>query len=343
VRSERLLRIMLMLQAYESLTAAELARQLQVSARTIQRDLDSLSLAGVPVYASRGRGGGWTLARDYRTRLNGLTPTEAMSVFVGTTAHVLADLGLDATAGSAFAKLLAALPANARQDAEYARARVLVDHSGWQGAGEASPHLAVLRQALWEERQVQVCYGRRPVRLAPLGLVAKGTTWYLVAARDDGQIRTYRVPKITSAVLTEQTLERPQDFDLAAHWASACDQFFATRPEYPVRLRVRTAEVHRLSWAPSTTVTAVAEGADGWSDVTMTFESAFESATFLLGMAGDAVAVAPDELRERIRTAAERLARLHAGRGQLGLAPPAAATSRTSPSLTQAPAPSGRQ
>jgi predicted DNA-binding transcriptional regulator YafY len=313
VRAERLLRILLLLQGYESLTAGELARRLEVSARTIQRDLDSLSLAGVPVYASRGRGGGWTLARDYRTRLNGLTPAEAMTVFVGTTAHVLADLGLDAAADGAFAKLLSALPANARQDADYARARVLVDHAGWQGAGAASPHLAVLRRALWEERRVHVCYGGRPVRLAPLGLVAKGTTWYLVAARDDGEIRTYRLTKITSAVAAEQTFERPRGFDLAAHWASACDRFFATRPVYPVLLRVRTPAVHRLSWAPGTTITKVAERADGWSDATMTFENAFEAATFLLGMAGDAVVVAPDELRDRIRTAADRLALLHTG------------------------------
>lgn len=313
MRAERLLQILLLLQAHESLTAGELGRRLTVSARTIQRDLDSLSLAGVPVYASRGRGGGWTLARDYQTRLNGLTPAEAMTVFVGTTAHVLADLGLDTAAGSAFAKLLCALPANARKSAEYARARVLVDHAGWQGAGGASPHLAVIRRALWEERRVEVCYDGRPVLLAPLGLVAKGSTWYLVAAREDSEIRTYRVPKITSAVPAEQTFERPPGFDLATHWASACERFFATRPAYPVRLRVQAPAVHRLSWAPGTTITEVAEPADGWSDVTMTFENAFEAATHLLGMAGDAVVVAPDELRDRIRTAADRLARLHAG------------------------------
>jgi predicted DNA-binding transcriptional regulator YafY len=235
VRAERLLRIMLLLQAYECLTAGELARRLEVSARTIQRDLDSLSLAGVPVY-----------------------------------------------------------------------------HADWHGAGQASPHLAVIRQALWEERRVQVRYSGRAVRLAPLGLVAKGSTWYLVAARDDGEIRTYRVPKITSAVPAEQTFERPPGFDLAAHWASACDRFFATRPVYPVRLRVQTPAVHRLSRVPGTAITEVAERVCGWSDVTMTFENAFEATTFLLGMAGDAVVVAPDELRDRIRTAADRLAQLHA-------------------------------
>jgi predicted DNA-binding transcriptional regulator YafY len=283
-----------------------------VSARTIQRDLVSLSLAGVPIYANRGHGGGWTLARDYRTRLNGLTPAEAMTLFVGTTAHVLADLGLDAAAGSAFAKMLSALPANARRDAEYARARVLVDHAGWQGAGEASPHLDVIRQALWEERRIQVSYGGRPVRLGPLGLVAKGSTWYLVAARDDGEIRTYRVPKITSAVPAEQAFERPRGFDLAAHWARACERFFATRPVYPVRLRVRTPAVGRLAWAPSATITETTERPDGWSLVAMSFENASEAATFLLGMAGDAVVIAPDELRRRIRTAADNLSRLHA-------------------------------
>jgi predicted DNA-binding transcriptional regulator YafY len=313
MRAERLLRILLLLQAYGSFTASELARRLGVSVRTIQRDLGSLSVAGVPVYADRGRGGGWTLARDYRTRLNGLTPAEAMTVFVGTTAHVLADLGLDGVTDTALAKLLSALPAHARRDAEYARARVLVDHAGWQGAGEASPWLAIIRQALWEERRIQLGYGEgRTMRVAPLGLVAKGSTWYLVAARDDDEIRTYRVPKITSAVLTGQSFQRPPGFDLTAYWAGACKRFFATRPVYPVRLRVHTAAVHRLSWAPGTTITEINERADGHSDVAMTFENAFEATTVLLGMAGDAEVVAPAELRDRMRTAAGRLARLHA-------------------------------
>lgn len=313
MRAERLLRILLLLQAHGSFTAGELARRLGVSVRTIQRDLGSLSVAGVPVYANQGRGGGWMLAADYRTRLNGLTPAEAMTVFVGTTAHVLADLGLDGVTDAALTKLLSALPAHARRDAEYARARVLVDHAGWQGPGEATPWLAIIRQALWEERRIQLAYGdRHAARVAPLGLVAKGSTWYLVAARDDDEIRTYRVPKITSAVLTGQSFQRPPGFDLTAYWAEACTRFFATRPVYPVRLRVQAAAVRRLSWAPGTTITGINERADGHSDVAMTFENAFEALTVLLGMAGDAEVVAPGELRDRMRTAAGRLARLHA-------------------------------
>jgi predicted DNA-binding transcriptional regulator YafY len=334
VRAERLLRILLLLQVHGQLTARELASRLETSTRTIQRDLDVLSLAGIPVYSTRGRAGGWTLAPDYRTRLTGLTPTEAMTVFVGSTAHVLADLGLSAASESARTKLLSALPSHARRDAEYARARVLVDHEGWAGVGEqAAPWLVVVRQGLWEERQVRLRYGSSPtdVLVSPLGLVAKGRTWYLVAARDDGEIRTYRLQRVTHATLTEQTFTRPADFDLAAHWADACAEFMANRPVYPTELRVRSEAVHRLSWAPSTTISTIRPEEDvhaqseasrsrsgsgaSWSLVDMTFENAFEARTFLLGMAGDAEVLAPHDLRADMRRAAERLADLHTDDG----------------------------
>ncbi|MGH3489257.1 MAG: helix-turn-helix transcriptional regulator [Actinopolymorphaceae bacterium] len=318
MRAERLLRILLLLQVHGQMTARELAGRLDTSTRTIQRDLDTLSLAGIPVYATRGRAGGWTLAPDYRTRLTGLTPAEAMTVFVGTTAHVLADLGLADASASAHTKLLSALPSHARRDAEYAQARVLVDHEGWSGIGEAAePWLVVVRQGLWEERRIRLTYGSSGTDflVSPLGLVAKGRTWYLVAARDDGEIRTYRMQRVGAAVLTEETFTRPADFDLASHWADACAEFFANRPVFPVQLRVRTDALSRLSWAPSTTVGATTDDPDGWSQVEMTFENPFEARMFLLGMAGDAEVIAPPELRSEMRLAAERLVDVHADDG----------------------------
>jgi predicted DNA-binding transcriptional regulator YafY len=314
MRAERLLRILLLLQVHGQLTARELAQRLETSTRTVQRDLDSLSLAGIPVYATRGRAGGWTLAPDYRTRLTGLTPAEAMTVFVGTTAHVLADLGLTDASASAHTKLLSALPSHARRDAEFAQARVLVDHQGWAGVGEvAGPWLVVVRQGLWEDRRVEITYGSsgREFRVSPLGLVAKGRTWYLVAARADGQIRTYRMQRVTRAALTDEAFTRPAGFDLATHWADACAEFMANRPVYPTELRVRTEALHRLSWAPSTTIGETREEDDGWSRVPMTFENAFEARTFLLGMAGDAEVLTPEELRSAIGQAAARMAVLH--------------------------------
>src|SRR5262245_9568659 len=131
MRAERLLRLLLYLQTRGQSTVDRLAQHLDVSPRTVQRDLDALSLAGVPVYSIRGRGGGWSLLPDYRSRLTGLTPSEVMSVFVGATAHVLADLGIDASSDQAMTKLIAALPEGTRRDAEFARQRLLIDHAGW--------------------------------------------------------------------------------------------------------------------------------------------------------------------------------------------------------------------
>jgi predicted DNA-binding transcriptional regulator YafY len=312
MRVERLLRILLLLQGREQMPVRAIAERLGVSARTVQRDLDALSLAGVPVYSTRGRGGGWSLLPDYRTRLTGLTPAEAMTVFVGTTAHVLADLGLDVAADSALAKLIASLPPSARRDAEYARRRVLVDHEGWDGPGEASPWLAVCRQGLWEERLVLVRYGsgKAELSLAPYGLVAKGRTWYLVARRPDGAVRTYRVPRISQATLTNEPFERPADFDLAAHWAESVRLFAASHPTYPTRLRVRREALNRLAWAPSASFTVTSEDEDV-AEIAMVFENPFEARTFLLGLAGDAEVLEPPALREDLRAAAARIADVH--------------------------------
>src|SRR5438132_1689625 len=203
MRAERLLRLLLHLQTRGQSTVAQLAQALDVSPRTIQRDLDALSLAGVPVYSIRGRGGGWTLLPDYHSRLTGLTPSEVMSVFVGATAHVLADLGLDASSELAVTKLIASLPESTRREAEYARQRLLIDHAGWDDRREVPRWLDLCRQAVWEERRLSITYGdtvasstdqrRGPFDVAPLGLVAKARTWYLVAARTDGRLRTYRL------------------------------------------------------------------------------------------------------------------------------------------------------
>jgi predicted DNA-binding transcriptional regulator YafY len=234
VRAERLLRLLLRLQTRGQSTVKELAQYLDVSPRTVQRDLDALSLAGVPVYSVRGRLGGWALLPDYRTRLTGLAPAEVMSVFVGATAHVLADLGMDASSDQAMTKLIAALPEAARRDAEYARQRLLIDHAGWDDRREAPRWLDVCREAIWAERRIRITY-RDPdeaFEVEPLGLVAKSRTWYLIAGRLDGALRTYRLSRVTSAVSTDQPFARPAGFDLAAYWAEAQEQFRATRPSY---------------------------------------------------------------------------------------------------------------
>jgi uncharacterized HhH-GPD family protein len=314
VRAERLLTILHLLQAHTQLTARDLARRLEVSTRTVQRDLDALSLAGVPVYASRGRAGGWTLAPGYRTSLTGLTPAEAMTVFVGRSAQALADLGLDTAARSAAVKLLSALPVSARRDAEFARERILLDHSRWERPAGPRPSLAIVQQALFRDEYVRLGYGSRPeLTVAPLGLVAKASTWYLLARREDGELRTYRMSRVRFAALTGRHFERPPDFDLAVDWRRAGERFLAGMPSYPVRLRVRTTAVYRLSWAPSAPVTEVMDGDDGWSTVAMTFENVDEARLHLLTMAGDVRVDGPAELRDALTAAARSILAVHDG------------------------------
>src|SRR5215207_7455103 len=193
MRADRLVSIMLLLQVYRRLTAGELARRLEVSERTIHRDMEALSAAGVPVVAERGSGGGWALAGGYRTNLTGLNAAEVQTLFSGLPARLLADLKLDRDSDAAHVKLLAALPPSSRADAEYARRRVHVDVAGWGAAEEAVPHLHTVQEAVWRGRKLFFTYGddcggaAAERAVDPLGLVAKGGVWYLVARAGEGE------------------------------------------------------------------------------------------------------------------------------------------------------------
>jgi predicted DNA-binding transcriptional regulator YafY len=260
------------------------------------------------VYSVRGRLGGWALLPDYRTRLTGLAPAEVMSVFVGATAHVLADLGMDASSDQAMTKLIAALPEAARRDAEYARQRLLIDHAGWDDRREAPRWLDVCREAIWAERRIRITY-RDPdeaFEVEPLGLVAKSRTWYLIAGRLDGALRTYRLSRVTSAVSTDQPFARPAGFDLAAYWAEAQEQFRATRPSYRIVLRVRDRAVLRFRpTAPPLPDT------DGWFIVHTDLENPHEACAAVLAQAGDAKVLAPPELARLVEHAANEILTSH--------------------------------
>jgi predicted DNA-binding transcriptional regulator YafY len=227
VRASRLLTILLTLSVRGRVSAAELADELEVSLRTIYRDVDALSAAGVPVYATRGRGGGFQLLDGYRTRLTGMTADEADALFLAGLPGAAADLGLGSVLAATQVKLLAALPPELRERAARIRDRFYLDAPGWLRENDAPPHLAVIAEAVWSQRQVDVRYERAnrqlgERRLEPLGLVLKAGTWYVVAASRPGDgrgPRTYRVSRVHAAAIREDTFERPAGFDLEAFWA----------------------------------------------------------------------------------------------------------------------------
>jgi predicted DNA-binding transcriptional regulator YafY len=222
MRADRLLSIMLLLQTRERMTAQELAHELEVSERTIYRDMIALSTAGVPVYGTSGPEGGFSLVESYRTSLTGLTEGEVRALFMLSIPTPLRDLGLTQELKAAMRKLAAALPSSSRGAEERVRQRIFLDSAWWHQEEENVPHLQTLYQALWQDRQIGLKYRPHPqaeVELVvdPYGLVAKAGAWYLVSHRNL-QIHVHRVAGLSEVNVLETNFNRPEDFDLQAFW-----------------------------------------------------------------------------------------------------------------------------
>jgi predicted DNA-binding transcriptional regulator YafY len=326
MRADRLLSIMLLLQIYQRLTAGELARRLEVSERTIHRDMEALSTAGVPVTALRGAGGGWALVDGYRTNLTGLNAAEGQTLFSGLPERLLADLKLDRDSDAAHVKLLAALPEASRADAEYARRRVHVDVAGWGGAAdEQVPHLHTVQEAVWRGRKLFFTYGGDCGAAAgrvvdPLGLVAKGGVWYLVARASDGEVRSYRVSRVSGARVSEEPCERPEGFDLAAFWAGSVERFKAHAPSFRATFRAHKSVLHLMPYAGRfSRVESLGEAdAEGWATVRMRFQFEEDAAGLALGFGTKVEVIEPEGLREKILKMAEEVVAFYKGRGAHG-------------------------
>ncbi|MGH9901925.1 MAG: helix-turn-helix transcriptional regulator [Pyrinomonadaceae bacterium] len=320
MRADRLVSIMLLLQVHRRMTAHQLARRLEVSERTIHRDMEALSTAGVPVAAERGAGGGWMLVEGYRTNLTGLNEAEIRSLFMSKSPRLLADLGLDKAAEAALIKLFAALPVMSRLDAEYARRRIYVDTTGWNHATEAVPFLHTLQQAVWQARRLRFVYGRGgdcPVeRLAdPLGLVAKGGAWYLVAAVD-GETRSYRVSRVQEAEILDEPCARPAGFDLAAFWEESAARFRANLPRYTAVVRAAPEIFGRMPFAGRFARVGEAEGpdAEGWMKVTVRFDVEEMACEYALSFGPRMEVLEPPSLREKVVKMAASVVAFYAGK-----------------------------
>lgn len=320
MRADRLVSIMLLLQIYRRLTAGELARRLEVSERTIHRDMEALSTAGVPVVAERGAGGGWTLAGGYRTNLTGLNGAEVQTLFAGVPARLLADLNLDKASDAARVKLLAALPEGARAGAEYARQRIHVDVSGWGGGQEAVPHLHTIQEAVWQGRRLYFTYAREGAAEAgerlvdPLGLVAKGGVWYLVA-QAGGEVRSYRVSRVASARLAEGACERPDGFDLAAYWGASVARFKSHTPSFRATFRAHRSVLHLMHYAGRfSRVEHLGEpDAEGWAEVRMRFQFEEDACGLALGFGTRLEVIEPPHLRDKVLQTAREVVAFYEG------------------------------
>jgi len=301
MRSERLLGIVAALQRRGRVTAPELAEYFEVSVKTIQRDMEALSRAGVPVFASRGAGGGWELLADYRSSLTGLTSAEALAIVVGRPQSLLADLGVADAGEMAIDKLLGTLGPEDRQRATRARERLLVDPELWSFAGEDEPFLPELYQAVSDDLLVLARYGdaKASREIGPLGLVLKRDAWYLVGSHA-GHCRTYRVGRVRELHVTSRRFERPHGFDLARYWAANTTDYTESLPSYRVELRLRAEALQRLPGVPVKARTVGTPGANGWAKVELEFLDPEGAAAGIRLLGGEVKIVAPADLRHRV-------------------------------------------
>jgi predicted DNA-binding transcriptional regulator YafY len=333
VRASRLLSLLLLLQNRGQMTGPALAAELEVSVRTVYRDVESLSAAGVPVYADRGPTGGYRLLDGYRTRLTGLTSDEAESLFLAGMPGPAAELGLGGALAAAQLKLTAALPAELRSRVGRVSERFHLDAPGWFRDAEDTPFLADIASALWRDRRIAVRYrrwGNETVEreLDPLGLVLKAGVWYLVARRADPATptpdksvdapRTYRVSRVLALRVGQERAARPSEFDLAEFWGTRSEHLRAAlwREEATVRLSPRGRALVPLVCG-SVEARAVADSAGapdehGWIEATLPIESAQHAESMLLRLGAEAEVLAPAELRARLATTARALAARYA-------------------------------
>jgi predicted DNA-binding transcriptional regulator YafY len=309
MRASRLVTLLLLLQTRGRMTAGQLAAELEVSERTIHRDVDALSEAGVPIYAERGPHGGVQLVEGYRTRLTGMTADEAEALFLSGLPGPAAELGLGTVVTAARLKVLASLPSELRVRASRLVERFYLDAAGWFQESDPVPHLAAVAEAVWEGRRLWIEYERGDSRverlLEPLGLVLKGGIWYVVAAVEDG-IRTYRLSRVVAARPLEETFDRPPGFDLASHWTESIAAYEREIPRIDVTVRVDPDHLDVLGDLVGHHVVATAErlsvpDADGWTRLRVRVDWGLnEAAEHLVGMGRDLEVLGPPEVRDQV-------------------------------------------
>lgn len=321
VRASRIVQLLLLLQTRGRLTAAQLAAELEVSVRTVYRDVDALAAAGVPLYGEAGHAGGYRLVDGYRTRLTGLTSTEADSLFLTGLPGPAQELGLGAEVAAAWLKLTASLPPELRDRATRIQQRFHLDAPGWYAEPDNTPALAAAADAVWRERRVEIHYHRwrEPTEvtrtLDPYGLVLKAGRWYLVAASK--RISTYRVSQIRSLTVLDEGFQRPAGFDLGAFWQSYLADFDARRhiSTSTVRispdLRARLVDAVEPAIQRAVEETASAPDSDGWVTAVVPIEKPDHAHRLFLGFGEDIEVLAPASLRERITESVAALSRTY--------------------------------
>jgi predicted DNA-binding transcriptional regulator YafY len=313
MRADRLLSLVLLLRHRGRMTAPALAAELEVSTRTVLRDVEALSAAGIPVYAERGRAGGFALLPGFSTDLTGLTHDEALALLASPSRATSDALGMGSAFSSAIRKVVAAMPESSRTVAEGAAERVLVRRGGWLRDPEPEERVAAVQRAVFAGHRLRFRYtsrhapdapGPRWRTVEPIGLVEAAGNWYLLAL-DDGEDRTYRMSRISDAEELDEPARRPEGVDLEELWRRRRAEFRARRPGLGARVRIAPGRLEELSR------TAISVTGGPGEVVEARFGDLHHAVRVLWSLAPDAQALAPPELVDALRARAESVARAH--------------------------------
>jgi predicted DNA-binding transcriptional regulator YafY len=322
MRADRLLSILLLLQAHGQRTARELAQELEVSERTIYRDINALSIAGIPVYGRSGPEGGYALVDRYRTHLTGLSETEVRALFMLSIPTPLGDLGVSQDLRKALLKLSAALPDSSRREEEKVRQCYHLDSTWWRQGQEQVPHLQTVHQAVWQDHKIHIVYSppfavEIERLVAPYGLVAKAGVWYLVCARND-TLNVHRVSNLLDVRVSEESFQRPANFNLARFWEEWCAGYEKFLSDFTATLRVAPSFIPELPRYFGNAIRKKIEesgmpDSEGWIIVEISFESFEAARDRILGFGRGVEVVEPQALHRSVLDYAEQVVALYSG------------------------------
>lgn len=312
MRADRLLSIILLLQTRGKMTARALGEELEVSRRTILRDIDALSFSGIPVYSEGGHGGGISLAEEYRTTLTGLNTLEVQSLFVAHNNEALHDVGLDDAGERLLLKLLASLPQTHHSTAEHIRQRLMIDPTWWWHENSISPFWEEIQRAVYEDRLIKAQYensdGDITERtLAPYSLICKSSVWYLLAERDR-ELRTYRVNRFHSMQLLDESFMRRPDFDLPSYWRAHTQNLEKFTSGYHCILRVHPDRISFIkTLMPGRWEMEPDAGGGGWKTISLSMDSDLQAKMLVFGLSGFVEILEPGELKKAVAAQAREI------------------------------------
>ena len=317
MKASRLLSILMILQARKQRTADQLAEELEVSSRTIHRDVDELSAAGVPIYAERGREGGFRLLEGYQTRLTGLDADEASALMLSGIGTALDDLGLKDTLSQTERKLMAALPEPTRAKAAMVADRFHLDPLGWYRQKDVTPFVNQIAKAVWADQRISISYdgwkGRVVRDLDPIAIVLKAGIWYLIGRAET--IRVYRIANVKTLSLLGETFNRPRDFDVGVFWAEWKHNFETRIRSSRARLRVTSRGLRLLTnMGLSPVEIRVVKGQPDLSDIDLDVEEESSAVREILSLGAEVEVIGPAALRKAVQSEISRISKNYANK-----------------------------